>query len=143
MIIKLSPNSVDDIIQHFKLLSSDDIYNRFGNTLTTEALNSYIYNNIEETDWYGIYINKTLVAVLHIIEFENSIEFGCSVAPKYRKQGLATRLFEFTLKNAKKRNKSSVHIQCNSFNNTVIELAKRYNMKLERIDSEIIAQIEF
>jgi RimJ/RimL family protein N-acetyltransferase len=136
------------MLKHFLGLDSSDRLLRFGNLLPDEQITAYV-NKIDfsRDTVYGVY-NKVfkLVAVGHlafapkdqaswsgaVTDKESVAEFGVSVSSTARGQGIGSKLFERAAIHCRNSDVDTLYMQCLSSNQTMMHIAKKAGMEIQR-----------
>ena len=136
------------MLKHFLGLDSSDRLLRFGTLLPDEQITAYV-NKIDfgRDTVYGVY-NKVfkLVAVGHLAfapkdpasrsgaetDKERVAEFGVSVSSTARGQGVGSKLFERAAIHCRNSDVDTLYMQCLSSNQTMMHIAKKAGMEIQR-----------
>jgi RimJ/RimL family protein N-acetyltransferase len=145
------------VLRHFLALDKDDRLLRFGSMLPDEQVNAYV----DKLDFardivFGVY-NRTfqLVGVGHLAltskdahpdsinytDKEKVAEFGVSVSKSARGQGVGTRLFERAAVHCRNVDVDTLYMQCLSSNRTMMHIAKKAGMEIQREYGEADAHL--
>lgn len=135
----------DDIINH--LLSLDERSNRlrFGVFMKEESIRKYVDSidfNIDRL--YGAFDDTLkLIGVIHIAWMKKSgcAEIGISVDSMVRKGGIGGRLFKKAINYARTHGANKLYSFCLAENTVMMHIAKKENMKIERIADEAEAHM--
>ncbi len=136
----------NDILEHFKTLSSDDLYLRFFRTMNEYHLESWVDNVIDNNENHKlifIYKGDKLISLGQLSISATIGELALSVNPDQRKYGLASKIFDHLISFAKDNtNLSSLYITFKHSNQAVVKLAKKYGFKLGFVDGECFGTLE-
>lgn len=142
------------MLRHFMALDASDRLLRFGTVLPDELLAAYV-NRIDlgRDTVYGVY-NKVfkLVAVGHLAFASKQqqsaasakdivAEFGVSVSKSARGLGIGTRLFERAAIHCRNSDVDTLYMHCLSSNQTMMHIAKKAGMQIEREYGEADAHL--
>jgi len=145
------------VLRHFMALDADDRLLRFGSILPDERVAAYVAKlNFSEDIVFGVY-NRVfqLVGVGHLAltskeahpdsinytDKEKVAEFGVSVSASARGQGVGSRLFERAAIHCRNADVDTLYMQCLSSNRTMMHIAKKAGMQIERAYGEADAHL--
>jgi RimJ/RimL family protein N-acetyltransferase len=145
------------VMRHFMHLEPSDRLLRFGSILPDERLAAYVDKLDFNNDIvFGVY-NRVfqLVGVghlaftskaahpdsIHYTDKEKVAEFGVSVSKSARGQGVGTRLFERAAIHCRNSDVDTLYMQCLSSNRTMMHIAKKAGMQIEREYGEADAHL--
>jgi len=142
-IFHLSAEHLKGIEDHLLSLNEQDRYLRFGYHAKEEHILNYVQGLDAKRDrLLGIFDDDhRLVAFAHLSltrpdEFAPCAEFGVSVDPSLRGQGVGSRLFKYACLLARNSGIRMLFIHALSENTAMINIAKRHGATLERHGSE-------
>ncbi|HEU4373429.1 MAG TPA: GNAT family N-acetyltransferase [Telluria sp.] len=136
------------MLKHFMALDDSDRLLRFGTVLPDTQVAAYV-NKIDfvRDSVYGVY-NQVfkLVAVGHlafalkqqltsasaVTDKEKVAEFGVSVSRSARGLGIGSRLFERAAIHCRNSDVDTLYMQCLSSNQTMMHIAKKAGMEIQR-----------
>ena len=145
------------MLKHFMALDDSDRLLRFGTVLPDEQLTAYV-NKIDfgRDTVYGVY-NRVfkLVAVGHlafapkqqltaasVVTTKDKVaEFGVSVSKSARGLGIGTKLFERAAIHCRNSDVDTLYMHCLSSNQTMMHIAKKAGMEIEREYGEADAHL--
>ena len=145
------------MLKHFMALDDSDRLLRFGTVLPDEQVAAYV-NRIDfnRDTLYGVY-NRVfkLVAVGHLafspIETlavgrgmttkDKVAEFGVSVSASARGLGIGSKLFERAAIGCRNADVDTLYMHCLSSNQTMMHIAKKAGMEIERAHGEADAYL--
>jgi RimJ/RimL family protein N-acetyltransferase len=145
------------MLKHFMALDDSDRLLRFGTVLPDEQLTAYV-NKIDfgRDTVYGVY-NRVfkLVAVGHlafapkeqltaasaVTTKDKVAEFGVSVSKSARGLGIGTKLFERAAIHCRNSDVDTLYMHCLSSNQTMMHIAKKAGMEIEREYGEADAHL--
>jgi RimJ/RimL family protein N-acetyltransferase len=145
------------VLRHFLALDRDDRLLRFGSMLQDEQVAAYVAKLDFTNDIvFGVY-NRVfqLVGVGHLAftskdahpdsinytDKEKVAEFGVSVSKSARGQGVGTRLFERAAIHCRNSDVDTLYMQCLSSNRTMMHIAKKAGMEIQREYGEADAHL--
>lgn len=145
------------VLRHFMALDRDDRLLRFGSLLPDSQVEAYLAKLDFACDIvFGVYNNVfQLVGVGHLAftskdahpdsinytDKEKVAEFGVSVSKSARGQGIGTRLFERAATHCRNSDVDTLYMQCLSSNRTMMHIAKKAGMEIERDYGEADAHL--
>ena len=146
------------MVKHFLSLERRDRLLRFGSALPDELVTAYVNKIDFSRDMvYGVY-NRVfkLVAVGHLAfapketsPAKNAVttkdrvaEFGVSVASSMRGMGVGSRLFERAAIHCRNNDIDTLYMHCLSSNQTMMHIAKKAGMKIQRDYGEADAYLK-
>jgi len=145
------------MLRHFIALDRDDRLLRFGSMLGDEQVTKYV-NKIDfaRDIVFGVVDRKFQLAGVGHLAFtskeahpdsiyytdkEKVAEFGVSVAKSARGQGVGTRLFERAAIHCRNSDVDTLYMQCLSSNRTMMHIAKKAGMEIQREYGEADAHL--
>lgn len=145
------------ILRHFLALDDSDRLLRFGNVLPDEQIAAYVKRiDLSRDTVYGVY-NRLfkLVAVGHlafapkeeltpgkaVTTKEKVAEFGVSVSRSARGLGIGSKLFERGAMHCRNCDVDTLYMHCLSSNQTMMHLAKKAGMVIQRDHGEADAYL--
>jgi len=145
------------VLRHFLALDKDDRLLRFGSMLPDERVEAYVAKLDFTNDIvFGVY-NRVfqLVGVghlaftskeahpdsIHYTDKEKVAEFGVSVSKSARGQGVGSRLFERAAIHCRNVDVDTLYMQCLSSNRTMMHIAKKAGMEIQREYGEADAHL--
>ena len=128
----LTKRDVPRLARHFAQLSEDVLYLRFGLIRTPTLLAEYLEGIDFERDLVlGVFgTGFELIAVAHLGADGGTAELGLSVLPAYRRQKLASLLFEQSIRRSRVRGFGQLWIHCLSENRAILGLARKAGMRI-------------
>ena len=157
MVKQLEERDRRRMLKHFMALDDSDRLLRFGTVLPDEQVAAYV-NKIDfaRDTVYGVY-NKVfkLVAVGHlafapkeqltaasaVTEKDKVAEFGVSVSASARGLGIGSKLFERAAIHCRNSDVDTLYMHCLSSNQTMMHIAKKAGMEIEREYGEADAHL--
>jgi len=129
----------EEILQHFLALGDEDRRLRFGTQTPDEVISHYV----EQLDFnkdavFGIFnADLRLIGMAHLAylpEIEGqarAAEFGVSVLPEGRAQGLGTALLHRSAVHSRNSNIQTLYVHCLANNKAMMHLAQKAGMSVE------------
>ncbi len=157
MVKQLQERDRRRMLKHFLTLDDGDRLLRFGTVLPDEQVAAYV-NKIDfgRDTVYGVY-NKVfkLVAVGHlafapkeqlskasaVTDKDTVAEFGVSVSRSARGLGIGSKLFERAAIHCRNSDVDTLYMHCLSSNQTMMHIAKKAGMEIERDYGEADAHL--
>ena len=135
----LGPAHAERIAAHLRALSPADRYLRFGYAASDELIDRYVASlNFARDDIFGIYNRRLqLIAMAHLAYLPETkgqtraAEFGVSVLPKGRSQGLGTALLERSAVHSRNTRIETLYVHCLASNKAMMHLAQKAGMRVE------------
>lgn len=133
------------MLRHFLALDDADRLLRFGTVLPDAQIHAYV----EKIDFsrdivFGV-VSRVfqLVGVGHLAfaDKQSVAEFGVSVSKPARGQGVGSRLFERAAIHCRNAGIDTLYMQCLSSNRTMMHIAKKSGMQIERDHGEADARL--
>lgn len=131
------------IARHLLALDESDRYLRFGYAASDEQIHHYVDGlNFARDDILGIHDRRLqLVAMAHLAysvdrNLAACAEFGVSVLPGARGQGLGQQLFERALRHARNQGVEQLFIHALSENTPMLKIARKAGATVERDGAE-------
>jgi RimJ/RimL family protein N-acetyltransferase len=145
------------MLRHFLALDRDDRLLRFGSMLGDEQVTAYVGKiDFARDIVFGVVDRKFQLAGVGHLAFtskeahpdsiyytdkEKVAEFGVSVAKSARGQGVGTRLFERAAIHCRNSDVDTLYMQCLSSNRTMMHIAKKAGMEIQREYGEADAHL--
>ena len=145
------------MLRHFLALDRDDRLLRFGNMLGDEQVAAYVGKiDFGRDIVFGVIDRKFQLAGVGHLAFtskeahpdrvdytdkEKVAEFGVSVASSARGQGVGSRLFERAAIHCRNNDIDTLYMQCLSSNRTMMHIAKKAGMEIQREYGEADAHL--
>lgn len=146
------------MLKHFLALEERDRALRFGSRLSDELVAAYV-NRIDfaRDVVYGVYDpHFRLVAVGHLAfapkesvpvlgaatTRDRVAEFGVSVARSMRGMGVGSKMFERAAIHCRNRDVDTLYMHCLSSNQTMMHIARKAGMQIERAQGEADAYLK-
>ena len=145
------------VLRHFMVLDSNDRLLRFGSMLPDERVADYVgkldfvndivfgvYNRVFQLVGVGHLAFTSKAAhpdAIHYTDKEKVAEFGVSVSKSARGQGVGTRLFERAAIHCRNSDVDTLYMQCLSSNRTMMHIAKKAGMEIQREYGEADAHL--
>ncbi len=131
--------------RHFKSLSDDDRYLRFGYIIQDESIDDYVESTYRKSNniWFGIEKNSKLIATSHVVldSIQSLSEFGLTVNEKFRNKGIAKLLFQISLDLCRKHKIQKIVLIYLAQNAAMSHITNYFEMSSDRSDSDIISRM--
>jgi len=129
----------EEILQHLLQLNDEDRRLRFGSQTPNEIIERYVKGlDFNKDAIFGIFdLNLKLIGMAHLAylpEFKDqarAAEFGVSVLPEGRGQGLGTALLQRSAVHSRNTRVESLYVHCLSNNKAMMHLAQKAGMSIE------------
>jgi RimJ/RimL family protein N-acetyltransferase len=142
------------VLRHFMALSDSDRLLRFGILLPDEQVAAYVakidfshdivlgvYNRVFQLAGVGHLAFGPRHAASTATDKERVAEFGLSVSASARGQGVGSRLFERAAIHCRNSDIDTLYMQCLSSNKTMMHIAKKAGMQIQREYGEADAHL--
>jgi RimJ/RimL family protein N-acetyltransferase len=128
-----------EILEHLLKLGDEDRRLRFGTQTPNEIIEHYVSGlNFNEDAVFGMFdADLQLVGMAHLAYLPavkgqpRAAEFGVSVLPEGRAQGLGTALLERSAVHSRNSNIQTLYVHCLANNKAMMHLAQKAGMKVE------------
>lgn len=146
------------LLMHFLALNESDRLLRFGTVLPDELLTRYVQKlNFSRDTVFGVYDSRfrlmgvghlafapreALPAVRDATTKERVAEFGVSVSAEARGMGIGTKLFQRAAIHCRNGDVDTLYMHCLSSNRTMMHIAKKAGMDIERSYGEADAYLK-
>jgi RimJ/RimL family protein N-acetyltransferase len=129
----------EKILQHLLQLDEEDRRLRFGTQTPDEVIRRYVEGlDFNKDAVFGIFdLNLKLIGMAHLAYLPRSkgkprsAEFGVSVLPEGRAQGLGTALLERSAVHSRNTRVEILYVHCLSNNKAMMHLAQKAGMTVE------------
>ncbi|HEX7607308.1 MAG TPA: GNAT family N-acetyltransferase [Usitatibacter sp.] len=144
IVARLRDSERESLATHFIALDGDDRRLRFGTSIADEALRGYTDRIDFDAD--GVFAvhddDLRLIAVVHVAVTGASAEFGLSVLPGFRDEGLGSELFARAVMHLRNRGVREVFVHCITENAAMMHLARKHGMRVVPAGAETDACLE-
>ena len=136
LVAQLGPHHRARVVQHLRALSAHDLWLRFGYTVTDDALGLYVRRlHFSRDALFGIFDEAAELLALGHLGFDKNAqprtaEFGVSVLPDARRQGLGLRLLQRAAIHARNRGATQLMMTYLPENDALKHLAQGAGMQL-------------
>lgn len=136
LVAQLGPHHRARVLQHLCSLSAHDLWLRFGYAVKDEALRLYVRRlHFSRDALFGIFDDAAELLALGHLGFDKNAqsrtaEFGVSVLPDARRQGLGLRLLQRAAMHARNRGATQLMMAYLPENDALKHLAQRAEMQL-------------
>lgn len=137
LVAQLGPHHRQRVLTHLRQLRPHDLWLRFGYSMTSEAVERYVRGlHFTRDAVFGILDDDARLLALGHLAFEPTVasttaEFGISVLPAQRRQGLGSRLLRRAALHARNRGATRLMMTYVPENDALRLLAQRAGMNLE------------
>lgn len=129
----------DEILSHLLQLNDDDRRLRFGTQTPDEVIADYVEHlDFNKDTVFGIFDDDLkLIGMAHLAYLPESkgqkraAEFGVSVLPQGRAQGLGTALLQRSAVHARNTRIETLYVHCLASNKAMMHLAQKADMRVE------------
>jgi GNAT superfamily N-acetyltransferase len=146
------------LLMHFLALNESDRLLRFGTVLPDELLTRYVQKlNFSRDTVFGVYDarfrlmgvghlafapREALPAMRDVTTKERVAEFGVSVSAEARGMGIGSKLFQRAAIHCRNADVDTLYMHCLSSNRTMMHIAKKAGMDIERSYGEADAYLK-
>lgn len=129
----------DEILNHLLQLNDEDRHLRFGTQTPDEVIAHYVEHiDLNKDTVFGIFNDDLkLIGMAHLAYLPESknqtraAEFGVSVLPEGRAQGLGTALLQRSAVHARNTRVETLYVHCLASNKAMMHLAQKAGMRVE------------
>lgn len=136
---ELHAGNRNEILQHLLLLNEEDRRLRFGTQTPDEVIDHYVEHlNFDRDAVFGSFDSQLrLIGMAHLAYLPKSksepqaAEFGVSVLPEGRSQGIGTALLARAAVHSRNTNIETLFVHCLANNKAMMHLAQKAGMSVE------------
>ncbi|MEI6612738.1 GNAT family N-acetyltransferase [Polynucleobacter sp.] len=129
----------EEILQHLLQLGEDDRRLRFGTQTPDEVIHHYVERlDFNRDAIFGVFdLNLKLIGMAHLAYLPevkgkaHAAEFGVSVLPEGRSQGIGTALLQRSAVHSRNTNIQTLFVHCLANNKAMMHLAQKAGMSVE------------
>lgn len=139
LVRELSSADRDAMLSHFLALGAEDRLLRFGTPTSDDMIKRYVAGiDFARDSVFGVYDDELdLVGVCHLGYLpsdgeKRTAEFGVSVLGQGRGRGIGSALFERAAMRGRNTRVTTLYMHCLSRNATMMHIAKKAGMRIER-----------
>ena len=129
----------EEILQHLLQLGEDDRRLRFGTQTPDEVIHHYVERlDFNRDAIFGVFdLNLKLIGIAHLAYLPevkgkaHAAEFGVSVLPEGRSQGIGTALLQRSAVHSRNTNIQTLFVHCLANNKAMMHLAQKAGMSVE------------
>jgi len=129
----------EEILQHLLQLGEDDRRLRFGTQTPDEVIHHYVERlDFNRDAVFGVFdLNLKLIGMAHLAYLPevkgkaHAAEFGVSVLPEGRGQGIGTALLQRSAVHSRNTNIQTLFVHCLANNKAMMHLAQKAGMSVE------------
>jgi GNAT superfamily N-acetyltransferase len=120
------------LLRHLLALPATDRRMRFGASMSDAAVERYVeYLNFDRDVLYGVYDSALdLAGLAHLSLADGLAEFGVSVLPGRRRQGIGTALISRAALHARNQDVPLLFMQCLKDNHAIVRIARALGMRV-------------
>jgi RimJ/RimL family protein N-acetyltransferase len=148
LVRELSSNDRERLLAHFLGLGEDDRLLRFGQFVPDHVIENYVRTlDFDRDTVFGVFNRElALIGVAHLAYLssesgERTAELGVSVVESARGQGIGTKLFERAAIRSRNTHVTTLYMHCLSRNKTMMHIARKAGMRIERAYGECDAYL--
>lgn len=132
------------LLRHFRQFEDADLRLRFGHAVKDEWLAAYVETmDFDRDAVFGVFADTLeLAGVAHLALAGDSAEFGVSVLPEHRGQGIGKALFDRTTAYARNRLVKTFFMHCLAQNAPMMHIARSSGMHIVRDAHDAKAWLE-
>jgi RimJ/RimL family protein N-acetyltransferase len=129
----------DEILHHLLQLNDEDRRLRFGTQTPDEVISHYVENiDFNKDNVFGVFdADLKLIGMAHLAYLPEAkgqaraAEFGVSVLPEGRSQGLGTALLQRSAVHSRNTRIETLYVHCLANNKAMMHLAQKAGMRVE------------
>lgn len=143
-VLQLSEANRAALRRHFMALTPEDLRLRFEHVICQESLLRYVDSIDFESDAvFGVFDeNLELAGVTHLGLRGDVAEFGVSVVPGHRGEGIGTALFRRSLEYARNHAIHTLFMHCLKENEAMMHIARKSGMEIVLDSAEVEAHLK-
>jgi GNAT superfamily N-acetyltransferase len=149
LVRELSSKDRERLLAHFLSLGEDDRLLRFGQLVPNHVIENYVRTlDFDRDRVFGVFNGElALTGVAHLAylsseDGERTAELGVSVLESARGRGIGTKLFERAAIRSRNTHVTTLYMHCLSRNKTMMHIAKKAGMRIERAYGEADAYLK-
>jgi RimJ/RimL family protein N-acetyltransferase len=142
-VLRLSEANRANLRRHFLTLTPEDLRLRFEHVICEQSLLRYVDSiDLENDAVFGVFdADLELAGVTHLGLRGNTAEFGVSVAPGHRGEGIGTALFQRSLEYARNHRIDTLFMHCLKENEAMMHIARKAGMEIMLDAAEVEAHL--
>jgi RimJ/RimL family protein N-acetyltransferase len=148
-LVRLFDTSSEFVANHITSLSQDDRYLRFGYTPSDEQIHKYVSNSMKTVNsrthadfWFGIKLDKEIVATIHIAIRDDVAEFAFSTDKNHRGKKLGQLLFARGYQLATEFSISKIYLVFLTQNAAMRHISKKFGLAVMTHGSDAESSVE-
>jgi RimJ/RimL family protein N-acetyltransferase len=148
LVRELASQNREQLLTHFLALGEEDRLLRFGQMVPDHVIENYVRTiDFGRDTVFGVFDHELVLigvghlAYLPVEEDQRTAEFGVSVLERARGQGVGTKLFERAAIHSRNTRVTTLYIHCLSRNATMMHIAKKAGMRIDRAYGEADAYL--
>lgn len=138
-VLELHTSHKPEVLQHLLSLNEEDRRLRFGTQTPDQVIHQYVERlDLDKDTVFGCFDAKLqLIGMAHLAYLPKAVgqaqaaEFGVSVLPKGRAQGIGTALLARAAVHARNTNIETLFVHCLANNKAMMHLAQKAGMQVE------------
>ncbi len=138
-VLELHSNHKPEILQHLLSLNEEDRRLRFGTQTPDQVIHQYVEGlDLDKDTVFGCFdAQLQLIGMAHLAYLPKAVgqaqaaEFGVSVLPEGRAQGIGTALLARAAVHARNTNIETLFVHCLANNKAMMHLAQKAGMQVE------------
>lgn len=147
---ELNAGYKDEILGHLLQLNDEDRRLRFGTQTPDEVITHYVEHlDFKKDTVFGIFDNNLkLIGMAHLAYLPETkgetraAEFGVSVLPEGRAQGLGTALLQRSAVHSRNTRIETLYVHCLASNKAMMHLAQKAGMRVEYANGDADAYLK-
>jgi len=142
-VLPLTEANREALRRHFLKLDEEDLRLRFEHVISEVALMRYINTiNFDRDAVFGVFDgNLELAGVAHLGLCGETAEFGVSVAPGHRGEGVGTALYRRAYEYCRNHRIHTLFVHCLHENAAMMHIARKAGMEIETEANEVEAHL--
>lgn len=142
-VLPLSVTNREALRRHFLALDDEDLRLRFEHAISETTLMQYVDSiNFERDAVFGVFDeNLELAGVAHLGLIGGVAEFGVSVAPGHRGEGIGTALYRRAYEYSRNHRIDTLFVHCLKENAAMMHIARKAGMEIVLDAAEVEAHL--
>ena len=143
-VLPLSVTNREALRRHFLALDDEDLRLRFEHAISETTLMQYVDSiNFERDAVFGVFDeNLELAGVAHLGLIDGIAEFGVSVIPGHRGEGIGTALYRRAYEYSRNHRIDTLFVHCLKENAAMMHIARKAGMEIQRDYGEADAYLK-
>jgi len=142
-VLPLTETNRDALKRHFLSLEAEDLRLRFEHVICEATLMKYVESiDFDRDAVFGVFDgNLELAGVAHLGLRGDTAEFGVSVAPGHRGEGIGTALYRRAYEYSRNHRITTLFVHCLKENAPMMHIARKAGMEIVLDSSEVEAHL--